>query len=206
MTDKRPPQAEFTESERRKMHLYLHQEYLGDKRRSLFREHPIITDGAKDFLEEFVRECGQVRVLEFGGGGSTIWFARNAARLITVEHDEFWFGHLRERLREMRLEQNVQLMHCSRPYHHVADQLQDGSVDLVLVDGRDRVRCALASTRVLRSGGVMMLDNSERAHYSRVHDELKKWKQSFAAQEQIVDRYGFVADDIAWTTHWWIKP
>ena len=45
-----------------------------------------------DFLaEEVGRES---RIFEYGGGGSTAWFADRAGQVVTVEHDEAWYRTL----------------------------------------------------------------------------------------------------------------
>ena len=46
-----------------------------------------------EFLRQ--RDTSSCSVLEFGGGQSTLWWARNAAKVVTVESDRDWHDHLR---------------------------------------------------------------------------------------------------------------
>jgi tRNA A58 N-methylase Trm61 len=46
--------------------------------------------------------------------------------------------------------------------------------DIVIVDGRDRVRCALNAAERLKAGGVIIWDNSERPRYAKGVKQLGK--------------------------------
>jgi len=48
-------------------------------------------------LLEF-RDFGGKRVLEFGGGQSTLWWAARAERVVTIEEDAEWYGELGKHL------------------------------------------------------------------------------------------------------------
>lgn len=57
---------------------------------------PWFSYAAIDRLEKSIRPTD--RVCELGGGGSTLWFARRAASVVTLESDPAWIGLLRARL------------------------------------------------------------------------------------------------------------
>lgn len=55
------------------------------------------------------------------------------------------------------------------------------SFDFVCVDGRARVECAINALDRLKPGGVLILDNSERAKYRSLFAVLAAWPRlSFA--------------------------
>jgi predicted O-methyltransferase YrrM len=113
-------------------------------------------------------------VLEFGSGSSTIWFADRAGHITSFEHDPLWFDVVGA---ESAKRLNVDHRLLTRPYsEHVAD-LPDESFDLVLVDGRDRVRCALAAIRTLKPGGLMVVDNIDREYYAPISTALAAWRR-----------------------------
>ena len=108
-------------------------------------------------------------VFEFGGGGSTAWFSDHAASVTTVEHDPEWYGMLDAELGHAA---NVTLIH--RPpdpdfdgYVHAIDAYADQSFDVVVVDGRQRVRCFERAIGKVRPGGLLLLDDVERAWYKK---------------------------------------
>src|SRR4051812_35576099 len=53
-------------------------------------ELPWIPSGARQALAALL--CKQSRVLEFGSGMSTLWLARRAGYVHSIEHDSVWFS------------------------------------------------------------------------------------------------------------------
>ena len=159
------------------------------------RNAPWLTEGAIRFLESFLKP--EMRVLEFGAGASTLWLADRVAEVVSVEGAKPWHDLLTE---ECKSRPNVRLIFCER-YNGPQREYPDGYFDLVLVDGRNRARCFADSDRVLRSGGVMMLDNSERKKYLPFFEHYPH--PSWSAEQLGPDSLGFWYS--GWTTKWWIK-
>lgn len=108
----------------------------------------------------------RARVLEFGGGGSTLWFLEQGAEVVTVEHHPQWADHLRQVIGTPRwtlLERSLES--DAAGYVGAADEFDDEHFDLVLVDGRERVRCAHASLSKVRPGGLLIFDDTDRDRY-----------------------------------------
>lgn len=112
------------------------------------------------------------RVFEYGSGYSTLWFARRAAYVESVEHNAEWRGIL-----EPSLPTNARLRACEPgiQYQQAAERSanEQGAFDLVLVDGLDRELCLPYAARALTSGGVIVLDDSHRTVYRAALDELQ---------------------------------
>jgi hypothetical protein len=122
---------------------------------------PWITYGAMHFLARRVRR--EQAVFEYGSGASTLWWAGRVRRLVTCEHDPAWADAL-----AARLPGNVELVR--RPLeaggaYARAVAAYPCAFDIVVVDGRDRVRCAQAAPEGLASGGVIVWDDTERDQY-----------------------------------------
>ena len=107
------------------------------------------------------------RVFEYGGGGSTLWFLDRGASVVTVEHHPDWARTLRSvidnrdwTLLERGLEDDAQA------YVEAISEFPDGEFDVVVVDGRERVRCALAALDKVRPGGLLILDDIDRDRYA----------------------------------------
>ncbi len=140
------------------------------------RSEPWVTAGAMTFLEEFVVRVPDADVLEFGSGGSTIWFSTRVGSLLSFEHDPGWAQAIRTALIDVP---NVDLRLLERPYFNHIFDFKDDSFDLVLVDGRDRVECARLAKRVLRPGGIMMVDDTNRINdrYSELPAVMDNWQR-----------------------------
>lgn len=150
-------------------------------RRMLKRVHERLRPDAPWIAPSTVRYLeGQVtpstRVLEFGSGRSTMWFAMRCAHVTSVEHDASWYERVSGTLRERQLEGRVDLRlvpldhpidEGTRPaydpepeYVSEATRAANGSFDVVLVDGHYRQACILASLAKLKPGGLLVVDNS----------------------------------------------
>lgn len=156
---------------------------------------PWLTYPAIQLLERTVKPTD--KVFEFGGGGSTLFWADRVAEIVTVEHDAPWFGELETNMASSGEKRKwkghhvpatkgslVQVPdpavpehfasadensvgHHFKEYVSVIDQYPDGNFDVVLVDGRARASCLQHSIPKLRSGGLLILDNAERDYYTR---------------------------------------
>ncbi|NGX39789.1 MAG: hypothetical protein KR126chlam1_01122 [Chlamydiae bacterium] len=167
------------------------------------RPVPWITDEAVAFLEMFCEENPEAKILEFGSGASTLWFAKRTPNLYSVEHDERFYA-----LVQKELSTNPDCFPAKhylrkRPYYSIADEFSDGYFDLIVVDGRNRKGCMARSIRILKPGGILMLDNAERRYYHPVFPLLEGWDCT-VTQQRGPDQCGFCYP--GWETTWWIKP
>jgi predicted O-methyltransferase YrrM len=168
------------------------------------RETPWLTPGALWFLEQLLKLQPRLRVLEFGCGGSTFWLAKQGANLVSIEHDKHWQTVVQERLDCEGLKAELRLL--PRPYDGVCAQFPDQCLDLVLVDGRDRIRCVRAAMPKLRPGGVLMLDNAERPRYNEARALLSGWEYNRATQQGRWCSSAGYSSSTFWATDWWVKP
>jgi len=142
--------------------------------------NPLLAEGAVNFLRTFLDEVRDARVLEFGSGGSTVWTAQFTRNLISIEHSQEWFDKVQRALEEHGLCWPVDLRLHERPYHTVCKSFKDGQFDLVIVDGRDRVMCLKEAKRLVKPGGYMMLDDSQRPRYDEAFFCLRDWESFYA--------------------------
>lgn len=141
--------------------------YLADLRRH--PDEPWLTRRANELLASLIlpTDAG----LEFGSGRSTLWLARRAHRLTSVEHDPGWHAAVSRQLGENRIS-NVDYLFREQDaeedfardsgYVSVARALPEESVDFVLVDGIYRADCANAVLDRLAPGGLLILDDAQR--------------------------------------------
>lgn len=138
------------------------------------------------------------RVFEFGGGGSTTWFADHAGRVVTVDHDPGW-----TRVIALATQGNdlVDVRFAvadgpESPYVRSIEDQPDDGVDVVLVDGRQRVACVSHAMDKVKPGGLLILDDSDRPKYAEAHRLLETWSSKAF--------FGFVPckDEPGYTTVW----
>lgn len=129
--------------------------------------------------------------LEWGGGSSSPWFAQRLNRLVTIEHDARWAVKIVVNMAmfypQLLPKWQLHLVPPApegRPAYRGADGKfheayahagrNYGPQQLVLVDGRARMACLKIAVQLLErldhtgrpAGKLLVLDNSERAHYN----------------------------------------
>lgn len=150
----------------------------------------------------------QGKKFEFGSGRSTLFFAPFFQTYYSVEHNADWFEKVKNDLKcnkithaqlkhipsdtafsdvKLSSEQQFSLSATDYPlnddffqtYSSYISTFPDKYFDFVLVDGRSRRSCALNAIPKLKTGGILVLDNSERKRYEAVHDALDSWEKIF---------------------------
>lgn len=166
--------------------------------------YPWINAGAVRYLRAHL--APGMRVLEFGGGRSTIYFSRLAGSMVTVEHNEKWRRKVAAMIERFGAK-NVTLAFLPpdtapaetppvrprpacweiightprRPefaayFDHILGY-PDEHFDAVLVDGRARVECALNAMDKIKPGGILVLDNSEWEKYAPISRAMADWSR-----------------------------
>ncbi len=149
-------------------------------RRGRVPERPWIVPAAIGWLRRRVRR--RWRVLELGAGRSTIWFARRAGQVLSLEDNEFWVEWTRRRLGEAGA-RNVELRQV--PIERLLAEIEglpDDRFDLVVVDFLespevDRVGAVRRARTKVRPGGRLLLDDSDRPPYAPVDELLSGWRR-----------------------------
>jgi len=149
-------------------------------------EVPWFSYAAIDFLNGFVQP--HMRVFEFGSGGSTLFFARRASTVLSVEDNVSWFEWVTRRLEQKGLT-NAHLRLCPFDFKNPvrfedSDYLRampEELFDIIVIDGSEewthvRPICfELAQTRV-NPGGIIVVDDSWRYPSLRKNHRAKQLK------------------------------
>ena len=130
----------------------------------------------------------ETSLLEIGGGGSTVFLSKFVRRIVTVEHNKEWATKLFSTLGTNRSNWTLHIAEPNFPQQHPFQPAQPGQFDryinhiksldevfdVVLVDGRDRVRSVEATVDKLKTGGYMIIhDFWNRQKYYSVLDHPK---------------------------------
>jgi hypothetical protein len=134
-------------------------------------ELPWLTYSAIHFLDDRIEN--HFSIFEYGSGHSTIWLSRRAASIVSVEHDREWYDRMKEKFSDYS---NITYKYKSLVTDaYVNEILQYNSAfDVIMIDGRERVKCSLNSLGALKSDGIIIWDNSERPSYQDGFEFLMK--------------------------------
>jgi Methyltransferase domain len=118
---------------------------------------PWLTYPAIDFLSQF--DYRGKSVFEYGSGASTLFWARRADRVVSVESDPHWIETLRR-----SLPANCKIVPSSPAAEEYAGHIaRYGDFDVVIVDGtgESRPTCCGMAIKHLSPGGIVVLDDSD---------------------------------------------
>ncbi len=130
---------------------------------------PWISYSALDFLNKKMQSA-TFDIFEYGSGNSTIWFAKRAKKIISVEHDSAFYNFMKDRIEKLP---NTTYIHKGLEDGYSKEVLNyKNAFDLVVIDGRERVLCAKNSIGTLKKEGIILWDNSEREKYKKGYNFL----------------------------------
>lgn len=168
--------------------------WLASQRPGWMLEHhqPWLNFAVTEFLAAELKRRSAPLVFEWGSGASTLFWMDHGARVTSIEHDAEWHAEISALLApaapvDYRLVEPVANIHgpgldpadpqlciSADPRFHghdfsnyvsQVDELADGSLDMVVVDGRSRPACLMRAVPKVRPGGLLVLDNADRDYY-----------------------------------------
>ena len=136
-------------------------------------------------------------VIEYGSGGSTLHLGAMLAgrgKLISVEHDSEWYSRILKKVEDsgfpitLVLHEPAPKREVDGPWRYLPRQLNayveapkhyvtKEEADLVFIDGRERIRCALFCAALLKPGGFLLIHDFFPRH--RYRSKLPELLNSF---------------------------
>lgn len=149
---------------------------------------PWWTYKAIDEVEAWLAPRRGARVFEWGSGASTIWLAKRAAEVHSVEHHAGFAALIREQL-AITPHATLDIVEPEPSDHPAIGSAKEGHgqldftsyvrhidrvaatvgqpFDLIVVDGRAREACLLAALPHLADDGIIVFDNTMRRRYRK---------------------------------------
>ncbi len=123
---------------------------------------PWYTYPSIDFLKN--RTYDKKKILEFGGGQSTLWWAKRAEKVVTFEGDQDWYDEIKG-----NMPNNVDLHYVSlesvdvnvSQVNEILDTKGIEKYDVIIIDGLNRYEMIEISLKYLADDGIIICDNSE---------------------------------------------
>jgi len=116
---------------------------------------PWYTYPAIEYIRQF--DFSGCRVFEYGSGNSSRFWAQRASTVTSVESHPDWY---RSGIRELLPNQTLLLRTEKQEY---VNTIHDGNnlFDIIVIDGVYRFNCATQAVGRIRTGGFIILDNSD---------------------------------------------
>lgn len=141
------------------------------------------------FKQELLTRKGRtLDILEWGSGGSTVYFTRFLKQQsmsyswTSLEYNKFWFEKIKK---EVEHDENTSLVlfdvgnnELKQRYipmdEYVAyPKTLNKKFDIIFVDGRKRRRCVLLAKELLKEDGIVLLHDARRHYYRCSQKEYK---------------------------------
>lgn len=164
------------------------------------KTYPWYTFRSIEYLEHIIRP--DMKVLEYGSGYSTLWWARRVAEVTSVERSKVWCDGLEKAIKKNNFK-NVRLVHFDKFTQEINDSLCESKkpdevpsvvnqyvlaanpspaqYDVVIVDDVYRNVTSALALEFIKPGGVLILDDSERKWYQPTIEALDRQRWSFAS-------------------------
>jgi hypothetical protein len=154
---------------------------------------PLWPYNATIWVENFLlSRKGKAKVFEWGTGASTVWLAKRAEMVISVDDNRYYADSVSKILSRRKLK-NVNISVCERRDKHEGCKAtsslgvggcfeeyvneirkNDRLYDLIIIDGRAREACIVEAVKKLTPGGIIFIDDSKRKRYKNVIIALQK--------------------------------
>jgi len=173
---------------------------LNPKNNSLLDASPWISFTVIKFLDKYLKS--DMKVFEYGSGGSTLFFAKRVEKVVSIEHHKLWFEKVNQYLKELKLanikynlfepenDPDFHKKNIADPGDYISDdqdsveknyekyvksidQFPDAYFDVVSIDGRARPSCCKHALPKIKKGGYLIFDNVEIPHYANSLNLLK---------------------------------
>lgn len=173
---------------------------LDPKHNSLLDASPWISFTVIKFLDKYLKS--DMKVFEYGSGGSTLFFAKRVEKVVSIEHHKLWFEKVNQYLKELKVN-NIKYnllependpdflkKKIADPNDYISydrdsvgknyekyvkhiDLFPDSYFDVVSIDGRARPSCCKHALSKIKKGGYLIFDNVEIPYYENSLNLLK---------------------------------
>lgn len=147
---------------------------------------PWFTYPAIDYLDQL--DLSDKVMLEWGAGNSSLFFSSRVKEIFSVEHNEEWL----KKVKSFGLK-NQNIVFAEQAHYADFPKSFQRSFDIILIDGIERNDCATTTLKLIKSDGLIILDNSDR------HDDIAKILRDNNFIQ--IDFHGFgPINNYTWTT------
>jgi len=168
----------------------------GTKKTPLQLRQPWLSYPAIDFLTQYAKKYH--RVFEYGGGGSTLWFAERCKEITCVENSKYWGKLILDRYQDnkddfiallnliiVEVSEYPKVEEYAQADKYVNTIVSGAPYDIILVDGVDsedakknyRVESVRKAKQHLSSEGLIILDDAWRTQYADVPNILNEFNR-----------------------------
>jgi hypothetical protein len=124
-----------------------------------------------NFLDQIL--TSNLDIFEYGGGNSTLYYAKKVRSVSTVESKKEWLDFVINNKNNL---QNIEIKMPSeiKYFDQMINKFLLKTFDIIVIDSRDRSKCLIQATKYIKKNGLIILDNSERVNLINAKREMIK--------------------------------
>ena len=139
------------------------------------------------FLDRFITQS--MEVFEYGAGGSTLYFAKRAGKVVSTENEQGWVEQVEQALAAENLH-NAEVQYRPFDFFHAEGfgesgylhSIPDRLFDVIVIDSAEesqevRPACFHHAEARVRPGGIIVVDDSWRYPELHTTHHAKAWRQ-----------------------------
>ncbi|ENK1242709.1 hypothetical protein AB2063_000831 [Clostridium botulinum] len=134
-------------------------------------EIPWLPYGIINILESRINK--DMVIFEYGSGNSTMWWNKYVKKVISVEHDKKWYDILKNS-NKCNLKNLIYAPLENSDEYEKSILRTDSIYDIIIIDGRKRVKCSKVCLESLKDNGIIIWDDSYREYYKEGFQYLKE--------------------------------
>ena len=116
---------------------------------------PWYTYPAIEYIKQL--DFSSKRIFEYGSGNSSVFWSKRCLFLVSVEDNQEWYNKIKPKL-PYNTEYNF-FEDKERYANHILNF--EEKFDVIIIDGKHRYECAVASKNKIKDNGLIILDNSD---------------------------------------------
>lgn len=122
-----------------------------------------------EFLEKIVNKDS--KILEFGSGGSTVWFAKRAKSILSFEDTLIFYQAVTEKLGRLKLK-NAKVLYVPEYPRKGQRFFKKNTYDLIYLDGHRRPACCRQTMMTVKKGGYIIIPDGNNTPVIRMKSML----------------------------------
>jgi predicted O-methyltransferase YrrM len=147
-------------------------------------EYPWMNQKEVELIEKYLNK--DKIMLEWGSGGSTLYFSKRVKILYSIEHDKTYYNKIKkmipENVKYFHIEPNKTVPATESDFESYKDYIEivqtfDQKFDAVLIDGRSRVECAKYVLNFLKKDGVVFVHDFWKKKRTRYRPILEYYNE-----------------------------
>ena len=163
---------------------------------------PLFSKEAIDYIDSNINKSHTI--FEYGSGYSTLYLSTLCSKIISIEHNDFWFKTIYKEIVQnkfMNIDLNFIPPDSTQDCNFLSQRLgksfkkyvtkildyPNNNFDLIIIDGRARPSCLKYSMSKVKISGLILFDDTIRPYYQKCFSLLSDFEPVIVSKDGLRD-------------------